>query len=120
MTVRGRKRMFSILAVLAGLALAGWLGLQYAIARNGPAVVDVVDRVTGSERRVAMVERAAYGADPRQSVAVYRESGRAGRAKSIILLFNTGAAVKYNHLLTADGITRLDHKAADVLDLVRG
>ena len=86
MTVRGRKRMFSILAVLAGLALAGWLGLQYVIARNGPAVVDVVHRVTGSERRVAMVERAAYGADPRQSVAVYRESGRAGPLPVILFV----------------------------------
>lgn len=42
------------------------------------------------------------------------------RHDETVLLFNTGAAVKYNHLLKTDGITRLDHKAADVLDHVRG
>lgn len=32
-----------------------------------------------------------------------------------VVLFNTGAAVKYNHLLRADGLTRLDHNDPTVL-----
>lgn len=99
MTARGRKRMFSTIAVLAGLALAGWLGLQYAIARNGPAVVDLVDRITGSERRVAMVARSAYGNDPLQSVAVYRESDAAGPLPVILFVhggsWNSGSPADY-------------------------
>ena len=99
MTARGRKRMFSTIAVLAGLALAGWLGLQYAIARNGPAVVDLVDRITGSERRVAMVVRSAYGNDPQQSVAVYRESAAAGSLPVILFVhggsWNSGSPADY-------------------------
>lgn len=99
MTARGRKRMFSTIAVLAGLAMAGWLGLQYAIARNGPAVVDLVDRITGSERRVAMVARSAYGNDPHQNVAVYRESDAAGPLPVILFVhggsWNSGSPADY-------------------------
>ena len=53
--------MMTITAVLATLLVAGGLSLRYAIARNGPAVVDTVDRLTGSERRVALVEQARFG-----------------------------------------------------------
>lgn len=90
MAGKGRRRMISLVAGLAGLLLAGWLGLQYAIARNGPAVVDVVDRVTGSERQVALVERAAYGDDPRQTVAIYRSG--AGQEPLPVILFVHGGS----------------------------
>lgn len=90
MAGKGRRRMISLVAGLAGLLLAGWLGLQYAIARNGPAVVDVVDRVTGSERQVALVERAAYGDDPHQTVAVYRTG--AGQEPQPVILFVHGGS----------------------------
>ena len=90
MAGKGRRRMISLVAGLAGLLLAGWLGLQYAIARNGPAVVDVVDRVTGSERQVALVERAAYGDDPQQTVAIYRSG--AGQEPLPVILFVHGGS----------------------------
>jgi threonine synthase len=36
--------------------------------------------------------------------------------KQSVVLFNTGAAVKYNHLLKADGLQTLDHRDPAVLD----
>jgi threonine synthase len=42
------------------------------------------------------------------------------RADQTILLINTGAAVKYNHLLTSDGCRHLDQHAPDVLDQIGG
>lgn len=36
-----------------------------------------------------------------------------------VVLFNTGAAVKYNHLLKADNLPLLDHMAANILDHVQ-
>jgi threonine synthase len=35
-----------------------------------------------------------------------------------VVLFNTGATVKYHHLLKADGLPELDHTAEDVIDQV--
>ncbi|MBL8815188.1 MAG: threonine synthase [Planctomyces sp.] len=36
-----------------------------------------------------------------------------------IMLFNTGAAVKYNHLLRADGLKTLNHQSPTVLDDIK-
>lgn len=97
--------MISILAVLAGLGLAGWFGLQYAIARNGPAVVDVVDKVTGSERGVAVVERARYGDDPHQTVAIHRETAVQGPLPVILFVhggsWNSGSPDDYGFIARA-------------------
>ena len=40
------------------------------------------------------------------------------RSDETVVLFNTGACVKYNHLLTADNLPRLDRTADDVIDQV--
>jgi threonine synthase len=42
------------------------------------------------------------------------------RRNETVVLFNTGAAVKYNHLLRCDDALKVDHKAADVLDRLEG
>lgn len=44
-----------------------------------------------------------------------RETGWIRREETVVL-FNTGAAVKYNHLLRCDDALKVDHKAPDVLD----
>lgn len=82
--------MMTITAVLAALLVAGGLSLRYAIARNGPAVVDTVDRLTGSERRVALVEQARFGDHPRHTVAVYR-AGQADAPLPVILFAHGGS-----------------------------
>jgi threonine synthase len=45
------------------------------------------------------------------------KEGWLNRNESVVL-FNTGACVKYNHLLKADGLPHLDHTADDVIDRV--
>lgn len=82
--------MMTITAVLAALLVAGGLSLRYAIARNGPAVVDTVDRLTGSERRVALVEQARFGDHPRHTVAVYR-TGQADAPLPVIVFAHGGS-----------------------------
>lgn len=82
--------MITLVAGLAGLLLAGWLGLQYAIARNGPGVVDLVDRVTGGEGQVALAERSAYGEGANRTVAVYR-AGDPPASLPVILFVHGGS-----------------------------
>ena len=80
------------LGVIALLALGGWLAFQYAVARNGPAVIDTIDRLTGTERKVALLERAVVGDSPRQKLAVYRSQETAGTLP--VILFVHGGSWK--------------------------
>lgn len=85
--------MIWFVAALAGLALAGWFALQYAITRNGPAVVDWVDRLTGTERKVALVERVQFASDPAQKIVVYRPAVQAGQTEPLpVILFLHGGS----------------------------
>ncbi|OZA90731.1 MAG: hypothetical protein B7X57_11015, partial [Erythrobacter sp. 34-65-8] len=68
--------MWWLLIALGLLILTCWLTLQYAIARNGPAVLDTVDRITGGTRGVEMVEQVRIGANASQKLLVYSKSGR--------------------------------------------
>ena len=85
--------MIWFVAALAGLALAGWFALQYAITRNGPAVVDWVDRLTGTERKVALVERVQFASDPAQKIVVYRPAVQRGQTEPLpVILFLHGGS----------------------------
>ena len=105
MARKGHRRMITLVAGLAGLLLAGWLGVQYAIARNGPAVVDLVDRITSSGSKVMRAGRADYGDGPGQSVVVYRETDRAGPLPVIMFVhggsWNSGSPDDYGFVARA-------------------
>lgn len=82
--------MWWILAAMLLIAIVAWLALQYAIARNGPAVLDTVDRITGGSRDVELVHRASTGDSPFQKLRVYRsESG--GSPKPVIIFAHGGS-----------------------------
>ncbi len=83
------KRAMTTVAVLVGVALAIWGVLAFALARNAPAVVDLVDRTTGGGRGVALAERATYGPDPAHKIAVYRQDG-AQKPLPVIVFFHGG------------------------------
>lgn len=53
--------------IIAGIALA----LQYSIGTNGPKVLDLVDRVTGGSRDVALVHSESLGDHPKQALTVH-------------------------------------------------
>ena len=82
--------MVKIIAALVGVASLAGIGLLVAIRMNGPAVLDLVDRIAGPASGVEMVQQARYGADPAQKLRVYRQ-GEAGEAKPVFLFFHGGA-----------------------------
>jgi len=84
------KRAMTTVAVLVALALAIWGGLAFALARNAPAVVDLVDRTTGGSRGVALVQQARYGDDPAHKVAIYRPQGMEGPLPVVVFLHGGG------------------------------
>lgn len=86
------KRLAWIVGIPLALVVAGGLALQYAISRNGPAVLDTVDRVTGTDRKVALVEQASFGEAASQKVAVYRSQERDGTLP--VVLFMHGGSWK--------------------------
>ena len=81
--------------LLTGLvALVGFAALQYALARNGPAVLDKVDRLTGGDRDVRLLERVSFGDNPAQKLAVYGAvKAEAGTepAKPVIVFVHGGS-----------------------------
>lgn len=97
--------MIWTVAALAALVLMGFAGLQFAIARNGPAVLDTVDRITGTQRKVALVEQAAYGPAGRQKIRVLRPSGKAGPLPVVIFVhggsWNAGSPDDYSFIARA-------------------
>lgn len=89
-----RKRMIWSGFALAVIAL-GWGAFQYAVSRNGPAVVDAIDRITGGMRDVSLAESASFGGTPAQTLAVYRPSERAASAEALpVILFIHGGSWK--------------------------
>lgn len=70
-----RKKGFRMaLWVLGGLALAGigaGVALQVAIARNGPAVLDNVDRIAGGARAAERKAVVSTGSHPAQKLSVW-------------------------------------------------
>ena len=82
--------MWYFIIALGLLVVAGWLALQYAIARNGPAVLDTVDRIIGGERGVALLHRASFGESTHQKLLVYGDSSAEG-AKPVIIFAHGGS-----------------------------
>lgn len=59
------------------LAIAAFIALQFAINRNGPAVLNAVDRLTGGDRGTQLVMTHTYGDSAFQKLAVYAADGAA-------------------------------------------
>lgn len=79
-----------VLAVTAAAALLAALALWIAVKTNGPAVLDTIDRLTGSDRQVARIESASFGPSPAQKLAVYAPSQNS--APRPVLLFIHGGS----------------------------
>ena len=75
--------------ILAAM-LAGYIGLQFAISRNGPAVLNSIDRVFGGSQNVERVASATFGPDSAQKLAVYRSVGTTGPRP--VILFKHGGS----------------------------
>ncbi|NQX94199.1 MAG: alpha/beta hydrolase, partial [Erythrobacter sp.] len=76
----------------------GGIALQIAISRNGPAVLDTVDRLAGGSRGVAQIAKLTTGDHPAQKVILWGpEAPKAGErsrdaAPLPVLLFAHGGS----------------------------
>ena len=85
--------MFWILGGLAAVLLTAGVGLQFAISRNGPAVLDSIDRIAGGQRDAELKSEIAIGAHPAQKVLVWGPKRRdPADAPLPVLLFVHGGS----------------------------
>jgi len=63
--------MWWSLGVVVGVLVLGGVALQVAIMRNGPAVLDWIDRIAGGDRAAQRLAIASTGADPAQKAIVW-------------------------------------------------
>lgn len=78
-----------LLSLLLVIATAG-AALHYAIGRNGPAVLNAIDRLTSGGRDVELIHRERIGESPQQKVGVYRTAGD-DTLKPVIIFFHGGS-----------------------------
>jgi acetyl esterase/lipase len=88
---KGRRMALWVLGALAIIALAAFLALRWAIAANGPAVLNTADRLTGGARDVALVQSAQYGDAPTQKIRVYAAKDASAEPKPVILFAHGGS-----------------------------
>ncbi|MEO9461904.1 MAG: alpha/beta hydrolase [Marinomonas sp.] len=79
-----------IIGIVAVLVVGGFLALQYAIARNGPAVLDTADRITGGTRGVELAASAQFGGAAAQKIRVYK--GAADEKAQPVIIFAHGGS----------------------------
>ncbi|MEL6541789.1 MAG: alpha/beta hydrolase [Pseudomonadota bacterium] len=81
------------LGALAVLAVFGGVALQIAIARNGPAVLSAVDRLTGGSRGVVELANISTGDHPAQKLIFWGpENLKADSNPRPVLLFAHGGS----------------------------
>lgn len=84
--------MIWILGGLVLFALLAFVALQIAIARNGPAVLDTVDRITAADARVERLATVRFGDHPAQKLVVHRPQGLVAHAAQPVLVFIHGGS----------------------------
>ena len=85
---------FGIIGILALLVVSAFLALQYAIARNGPAVLDTADRITGGVRGVELAASAQFGDASAQKIRVYKagSSPKSAEENRPVIIFAHGGS----------------------------
>lgn len=86
--------MWWVLSAIVLLVAGGALALQYAAGRNGPAVLDRIDRTIGGDRDTVQRVKAAYGPSPAQSVAIYGARDGDGLPRPVLLFVHGGSWAK--------------------------
>lgn len=89
--VRRRSKLLTFLGVLIAVLIAAGLALQIAIWRNGPAVLDAVDRITGGARGAVLAERVSYGASDKQYLLVYTPKDPVAEPLPVIVFVHGGS-----------------------------
>lgn len=83
--------MMTAIGLLLAIVLVAGAALQIAIWRNGPAVLDAIDRISGGARDTALVEKASLGPGARQYLTVYAPSQQVSEPLPVILFVHGGS-----------------------------
>ena len=89
--VRRRPKLLTFLGVSIAVLIATGLALQIAIWRNGPAVLDAVDRITGGARGAVLAERVSYGPSDKQYLSVYTPKDPVAEPLPVIVFVHGGS-----------------------------
>ncbi len=89
--VRRRPKLLTFLGVSIAVLIAAGLALQIAIWRNGPAVLDAVDRITGGARGAVLAERVSYGPSDKQYLSVYTHKDPVAEPLPVIVFVHGGS-----------------------------
>ena len=82
-----------IVAALVVIAVVGAIALQFAIARDGPAVLSAVDRIAGNTSEAERKAVISTGEHPQQKLVVWgRADGGAVETKRPVLVFVHGGS----------------------------
>ncbi len=85
--------MLWTLGVIAVLLVAGGLALQFAISRNGPAVLTAVDRLAGGSGEASLRANISTGEHPAQKLTIWGPDQRDPDADPLpVLLFVHGGS----------------------------
>ena len=86
--------MIAVIAVLLAAIVAAVIAFNMAVARNGPAVLDMVDRIAGGGATTGVTRMAEvrYGSDPAQKLFVHRvEQFEPDGRRPVIVFFHGGS-----------------------------
>jgi len=80
-----------LLGMIIAVLLLASIGLQMAINRNGPAVLNAVDRLAGGARNVVAIPPIAFGPKAGQKVHVYRPEQERSAPLPVLLFVHGGS-----------------------------
>ena len=86
-----RRRIMWAIGILLALVLLAALSLWIAVQRNGPAVLDTVDRIVGGSSGVELVQIASTGPSPQQQVRVFRPEGAVEAPLPVLVFIHGGS-----------------------------
>lgn len=88
---RRRRKVFIAAGVFLTVLIAAIIALQIAIKRNGPAVLDAVDRITAGDRGTVLAETVSYGSSDKQYLTVYAPEEPSEELLPVILFVHGGS-----------------------------
>lgn len=83
--------MIMAVGSLVAIFLVAGLAFQIAIWRNGPAVLDAIDRISGGARDTVLAEQVSYGPSGTQFLKVYTPGQSASTPLPVILFVHGGS-----------------------------
>jgi acetyl esterase/lipase len=85
------RTMAWVLGTLVAITIVAAVALQVAIARNGPAVLNATDRVTGGNGGSAVLAQTSFGPSQAQKILVYGPTAQAETPLPVLMFMHGGS-----------------------------